>query len=753
VWDSLGITFNLQLGADPSALPSAATNGSGISLGTRSSLIYGLDSGELLVVPSGQSGRQILPVIHPSLVSPTQDMFVSTNLPGDTCLDWGPGSFLTLDGLDPVPGGQELPPISGSSPPPLRYALLDDIQLESIIQAVQMEGSSELVEVPRLKLFDDQFAVAQVVTERPALADLPTIWAARFGAMNPLIGQVQTGPVLGLHATGDADTGMIRLRIEPELQMATTFWPQQFNLDGIITSGVEVPVVRVRGVRTQVTVPDGGTILLGGILNQETWEARKREGLDTAATRGYLAAAFTDHAIELDLEQNTAIIRLVMETGERYVMGDIDFGEHMLKPGILEYIPRFEKGDPYTSRLVARLRTDLWKTGYFSDVNVVEVQRPEQSPPAVDMKVNVTTEDRNHYQGALGWGTDTDLRIQANWSRHPMSASGGRLDLGVGWQQLDDELRIRATHRLPRRERVRQYWITDATLRFENLDLEVKQSPEDEGYIQIANGDIDERHLRFGRMKLTNLASGEHQLFGTTFVQFINTDRRFRLRSDTGIVPTPQVEPLLGSTVTAFSVGYDWDLVAVEGKFFQTEGSRDRAWIFHSNTAFGSDVGFTQAYASTRRSYLVGDRFKFLVRGEVGYTDADVSEVNLDVGGTPLTLSLTDLPNFYRFKAGGSMSVRGYGFEQLSNNDIGSNNIVTASIEGEYRFLNSWSAAAFVDIGNAFNDWSDANLKRGIGVGLRWYSIAGEIRIDVAQAIDFDGKPWRLHISIGTPLL
>lgn len=99
------------------------------------------------------------------------------------------------------------------------------------------------------------------------------------------------------------------------------------------------------------------------------------------------------------------------------------------------------------------------------------------------------------------------------------------------------------------------------------------------------------------------------------------------------------------------------------------------------------------------------------------------------------------------------MSVRGYGFEQLSNNDIGSNHIITASAEVEYRFLDSWSASLFADIGNAFNDWSEPDLKRGIGIGLRWYSIAGEIRIDVAQALDFEGRPWRWHFTIGTPLL
>jgi translocation and assembly module TamA len=116
-------------------------------------------------------------------------------------------------------------------------------------------------------------------------------------------------------------------------------------------------------------------------------------------------------------------------------------------------------------------------------------------------------------------------------------------------------------------------------------------------------------------------------------------------------------------------------------------------------------------------------------------------------------LSFTRLPNFYRFKAGGSMSVRGYGFEQLSNNDLGSNNIITASAEAEYLFLPSWSGAAFFDIGNAFNDWDDPDLKRGIGIGIRWYSFAGEIRVDVAQAIDFEDKPLRWHITIGTPLL
>ena len=496
---------------------------------------------------------------------------------------------------------------------------------------------------------------------------------------------------------------------------------------------------------------------IGGILNQETWEAQKQELLDIAATRGFLSPALTDHALEIDLEQNTARIRLHFDTGPRFVMGDIEFGEHVLRPGILEYVPRFEKGDFYTARQVSKFRTDLWKTGYFTDVQVIEKPRPDLSPPAVDLEVEVETESRNRYSGALGWGTETGIRVQAGWSRHPMSSSGGRLDLNVGWRELDDQLRLRGTHRVPRRNRAREFWVTDLTLNFENLDLEVKRDEEDEDYVQIAVGEFNERHLRFGRMKVRNFDSGETQSFETPFVQYISSDRNFSvgdLQTELlALTGDDEFDDLLNGVDSALSLGFDWDLVDVQGRGFETVGHRERAWIFHSDDAFGSNVEFTQAYLSSRRSYLVGDRLKFLVRGEIGYTDADVREFSIDVAGAPLDLSVTTLPNFYRFQAGGSMSVRGYGFEQLSNNDIGSNHIISGSVEGEYRFLDTWSAALFFDIGNAFNDWDDPDLKRGAGFGIRWYSIAGEVRVDYAQAIDFEGRPWRLHITIGTPLL
>jgi translocation and assembly module TamA len=215
----------------------------------------------------------------------------------------------------------------------------------------------------------------------------------------------------------------------------------------------------------------------------------------------------------------------------------------------------------------------------------------------------------------------------------------------------------------------------------------------------------------------------------------------------------PELAHLFRDRVRTLALGIEWDWPAIRGNAFETEGHHERAWIFTSSDAWGSDRDFTQVYLSTRRSYLKGERFKFLLRAEAGYSDADVDSLVVNVDGEPLPLSITELPNQYRFKAGGSNSVRGYGFEDLNDNDVGSNHIITASAEIEMKVLPKWSVAAFVDIGNAFNEWQEPSLKRGIGVGVRWYSIVGAIRLDAAQALDFEGRPWRIHFTMGSPLL
>jgi translocation and assembly module TamA len=496
----------------------------------------------------------------------------------------------------------------------------------------------------------------------------------------------------------------------------------------------------------------------GRILNQTIWQQQKNTALEIAETQGFLLARFTENVIEIDLIRNEASLSLVLDTGPQAVFGEVEFLQDVVNPAVLSNMPRFDRGDPYSTELMEKLRLDLWATGYFTDIDVKEERQLDRSPPTVDVVASLETDTRNTYQGTIGFGTDTGLRAQAVYHRRLLTSFGHRLDLGIGYQEFDDELSVRGNYRIPRLATEREFWIADLTLRTENQDLEFKSDESDESFVKLANGNIDNLFLRLGKLRLRDRKLGFQQIQETIFAQFLRESYDY----DPGADAPPEIrdlsnDPGLGhlfrDRVSTLALGIEWDWPAIRGSGFETEGHHERAWIFTSNGAWGSDRDFTQVYLSSRRSYLKGERFKFLLRGEIGYSDANVDDLVVNVAGEPLSLSITELPNQYRFKAGGSNSVRGYGFEDLNDNDVGSNNIITASAEVEMRILPKWSVAAFFDIGNAFNDSDEPSLKRGIGVGVRWYSLVGAIRIDVAQALDFEGKPLRIHFTMGSPLL
>ena len=100
--------------------------------------------------------------------------------------------------------------------------------------------------------------------------------------------------------------------------------------------------------------------------------------------------------------------------------------------------------------------------------------------------------------------------------------------------------------------------------------------------------------------------------------------------------------------------------------------------------------------------------------------------------------------------------MRGYGFNLLgeTNTDgdvLGGKHLLVGSIEYEYPIIESWSAAAFLDAGNAYNDLKSPDLKLGAGFGVRWRSPVGPVRVDIGFPQDKFADP-RLHISIGSDL-
>jgi translocation and assembly module TamA len=116
-----------------------------------------------------------------------------------------------------------------------------------------------------------------------------------------------------------------------------------------------------------------------------------------------------------------------------------------------------------------------------------------------------------------------------------------------------------------------------------------------------------------------------------------------------------------------------------------------------------------------------------------------------------------DLAPSRRYYGGGGGSVRGYGYQRLGpfdpdGNPVGGRSLNEFSLEARYRF-GDFGIVPFVDAGNSYANAlpTFTDLRFGAGIGGRFYTNFGPMRIDVATPLNprpGDGKV-ALYISIG----
>jgi translocation and assembly module TamA len=175
---------------------------------------------------------------------------------------------------------------------------------------------------------------------------------------------------------------------------------------------------------------------------------------------------------------------------------------------------------------------------------------------------------------------------------------------------------------------------------------------------------------------------------------------------------------------------------------FPTRGYSLRLEARAGAEALASDTDFVQIRAEGRLIHPLGERQRGYLRAIVGATQVDDFDA---------------LPPQLRFFAGGDRTIRGYGFQTLGpENDagfvIGGKHLAVLSAEFERDVARDWAVAGFVDTGNAFSDSSDFELRTGVGVGVRWRSPVGLVRIDLGHGLDSPDNSIELHLVIGPDL-
>jgi translocation and assembly module TamA len=440
----------------------------------------------------------------------------------------------------------------------------------------------------------------------------------------------------------------------------------------------------------------------GSPLLHASYEAGKVAINEWAARTGYLDGHFTVQRIDVDPEASTARIVLDYDTGPLYRYGPVRFEQSVLDDRLLQGMVGFDRGDPADYRELLTLQGRLRESTYFTYAEVT-ARRDEAQGHEVPVVVTLTPSKKLRYEVGAGYGTDTGPSGKFAFEFRRLNRHGHRARIEANASLREDNASLR-------------YMIPRGHLGTGLITPSV-------GY-QRENVNQTDSQTLLGGLRLSSTRGAWQKTYGMEYRY-----DRFEVGPDSGssVLLTPLT---------------DWTRMQADDPVDTRRGFKLAAHARGAVDQVLSDASFLQLSTLDQGITRLGRSNRLIGRAELAWT---------------YTKHFRDLPPALRFFAGGASSVRGYGYQELgvvdpvSHQVIGGPNLLVGSVEFEHRFLRKWGVATFYDVGNAVNKFTDP-LASGAGVGLRWISPVGPVRVDMAWALSKDNTPLRVHLRIGPDL-
>jgi translocation and assembly module TamA len=476
-----------------------------------------------------------------------------------------------------------------------------------------------------------------------------------------------------------------------------------FDVDAGEPTRVRSSEVSVSGPAAQVPSVESAVQAFvpkpGERFDHAQYEASKTAIEKALGDGGFLGAKVVTHRVEVHTGARTADIALAWDGGARYTFGPTTISGGQFAPDLLDRYMPWREGDDYSSAALLEMQQRLVGADYFSTVTVQP--HPERAVDrAVPIQVELTPAKRNIYSAALYASTDrgagVDFSAQRRWLNDRGHKGQAKFDLA---QRLEA---VELSYRIPLPGQRQRMLSIAGTYRDEETESSISQTE-----------------------KLAVNVARKWGKYTTVYgLQFLAGD--FEIGSEDGNSSLLFFE---GAMTRSSS---DQPTFARRGASY-TLTARGTPFEQLTDTRFGAldlEVKWLHAFGTDTR---------LILRGEVGAMQVDDFDL---------------LPPELRFFSGGDRSIRGFGYEEIGSRNaagdvIGGDRVVEGTVELERYFRRNLGAAIFVDAGDAFLG-EDFVLHVGAGVGVRWKSPVGVLRLDLAYPLkSIDSNSWQIHFNIG----
>ena len=482
----------------------------------------------------------------------------------------------------------------------------------------------------------------------------------------------------------------------------------RYTFAGVTLEGVDAAGPEAKALREAVALKPGDPV------DADRIDAGKTALATKLGSSGFPFAKLGEPQVVIDRSAHTATLTATIDPGGQRKFGKITAnpGNRVFDAAHVQEIARFRPGDPYNSVALDDLRRALIQTGL---VSVADVKPVDGGDGIADVAVRIERAPPRTIAGEVGYGTGEGARVEASWTHRNLFPPEGGLTLrGVLGTQEQLASVIYRRNNFHARDRVLTGQIAVA-------------HTQRDAYV------ADTFSISAALERQTNI------FFQKTWTWSLGTEF---VTSDEQDVIAATGEPRRRTYYIAAvptSITYDGS----DDLLNPTRGFRLGGRLSPELSLLGQAFGYarTQIDASAYQPVTP----KVTIAGRVRF-------------GTILGAPRDAIAPSRRFYAGGGASVRGYGFQSIGprdpdNDPIGGRSLTEFSLEARVRVFGNIGVVPFFDGGNIYTSPLPkfTGLRYGTGLGVRYYSNFGPIRLDVGTPINPQPGDARVavYVSLG----